>query len=136
MEKIVFSDNTEIQISGITQAKDVLTITIDTSNMDFVISKFRDKSITDIMRYYAGTDLIRGYSGFTNLQSVLFNPDVIISIDYEKIDKTTKSGFSESVSDRCIIKMVKIPLIVSVSNQTAINTANIDYLSMETGIEL
>ena len=38
--------------------------------------------------------------------------------------------------DRCIVTMKKVPMIVSVANQTAQNTANIDYMAMETGIEL
>lgn len=136
MNKIVFSNNTEIQISDITQSGDTLIITTDTSDANFVIEKFRDKFATNIIRYYSGVDLIRGYAGFTKLHDVSFVPDVVIDTNYEVEDPTTESGFSEETTDRCIVTMKKVPMITSVASQTAQNTANIDYLAMETGIEL
>lgn len=136
MNKIVFSDNTEIQISDILQSGDTLTITIDTDNVNSIIVKFKNKDATSVMRYYADADLIRGYSGFTNLQNVVFTPDVTANINYEVEDKTTASGFAETIVDRCIVTMKKTSMLASVASQTAQNTANIDYLAMETGIEL
>lgn len=136
MNKIIFSDNTEIQISDIIKSGDILTITIDTSDANSVIEKFRNKSATDVMRYYAESDLIQGYAGYTNLQNVKFEPDVVTNVNYNTTDPTTESGFVEETMDRCIVTMKKVPMIVSVANQTAQNTANIDYMAMETGIEL
>lgn len=136
MNKILFSDNTEMQIEKVTQSGDVLNISINTSDATSVIAKFRDKSATSVMRYYSGIDLIRGYAGFTMLQRVSFAPNVIINIDYETEDKETESGFLEQTADQCTVTMKKKPLIVSVAGQTAQNTANIDYLAMETGIVL
>lgn len=136
MNKIVFSNDTEIQISDITQSGDTLTITINTSDINSAIDKFRDKFATRIIRYYSGVDLIRGYAGFTNLHDVSFVPDVVINTNYEVEDRTTESGFAEETTDRCIVTMKKAPMLVSVAGQTARNTANIDYIAMETGVEL
>lgn len=136
MNKIVFSDNTEIQISNIVQSSDILAITIATDDVNLVINKFREESATSIMRYYSGLDLIRGYSGFTILENVKFTPDVVTSINYAETDRYTESGFSEEKADQCIVTMRKKSMLANVANQTAQNTANIDYLAMETGIEL
>lgn len=136
MTKIIFSNNTEIEISNVTQSGDTLTVTIDTQDVNSVIAKFNNKESTSVMRYYSGIDLIRGYSGYTNLQNVVFTPNVTADIDYEIEDETTTSGFAETIVDRCVVNMKKVSMLASVANQTAQNTANIDYLAMETGIEL
>lgn len=136
MNKIVFSDNTEIQISGVTQSGDTLAITIESSDVNSVIGKFRDITRTSVMRYYAGLDLIRGYAGFTKLHNAAFTPDVVTDINYTVEDPTTESGFAEETTDRCVVTMKKVPMIVSVANQTAQNTANLDYMAMEIGVEL
>lgn len=136
MNKIIFADNTEIQISDISNQNDMLSITVYTSNVDSVIEKFRDKSATSVMRYYAETDLIRGYAGFTKMQNVSFEPDVVVNVNYAVTDPTTESGFVENFTDRCIVTMKKVSMIATVAGQTAQNTSNIDYIAMETGIEL
>ncbi len=136
MNKIVFSDNTEIQISNVTQSGDTLTITADTQDVNSVIEKFRNRSATSVMRYYSGIDLIRGYAGYTKLHEVSFTPDVVTDVDYATEDPVTESGFTELVTDRCVVTMKKVSMLASVAGQTAQNTANIDYLAMETGVEL
>lgn len=136
MNKIVFSDNTEIQITEATQAKDILSITIDTSNVNALSEKFRDKALTKVMRYYSGIDLIRGYSGYTNLKSISYTPGVTVSVDYSVEDPATESGFAEETVDRCVVTMERASMLASVAGQTAQNTANIDYLAMEAGLEL
>lgn len=136
MNKIVFSNNTEIQISNVTQSGDTLTVTVDTPDVNSVIERFRNKQATSVMRYYAGADLIRGYAGYTKLLGASFTPDVVVDINYETEDATTESGFAEQVTDRCIVTMKKVSMLATVAGQTAQNTANIDYLAMETGVEL
>lgn len=136
MNKIVFSDNTEIQITEATQATDILSITIDTSNVNALSEKFRDKALTKVMRYYSGIDLIRGYSGYTNLKSISYTPGVTVSVDYSVEDPATESGFAEETVDRCVVTMERASMLASVAGQTAQNTANIDYLAMEAGLEL
>lgn len=136
MNKIVFSDNSELQISNINQSGDTLTITVDTTDVNSVIERFRDQSATKVMRYYAEMDLIRGYAGYTKLQNVSFVPDVVVDINYEIEDPAAESGFAEQITDRCTVTMKKVSMLATVAGQTAQNTANIDYLAMETGIEL
>lgn len=136
MNKIVFSNNTEIEISSVTQSGNTLSVSIDTQDVNSVIAKFSDKESTSVMRYYSGVDLIRGYSGFTNLQNVVFTPNVTADIDYEIEDETTSSGFAETFVDRCVVTMKKVSALAAVEIQTAQNTANIDYIAMETGVEL
>lgn len=136
MNKIVFSDNTEIQISNVTQSGDILRIAVDTPDANSVIAKFRDKSATAVMRYYAGLDLIRGYAGYTKLQDMSFMPDIVVATNYEIEDTTTESGFLEQTTDRCVVTMKKTSMLASVAAQTVQNTANLDYMAMETGIEL
>lgn len=136
MGKIIFADNTEMEISDIAQYEDALDVTVDTSDVNAVIDKFRDANAVSVMRYYAGLDLIRGYAGYTKLQRVSFTPDVVVDVDYATTDPTTDSGFSEHTTDKCVVTMSKTSMLASVARQTAQNTANIDYLAMETGTEL
>ena len=136
MNKIVFNDSTEIEIANVVQSGDSLTVEIDTEDVNSVIKKFSDKNITSVMRYYAGIDLIRGYAGFTKMKSVEFTPDVVTEIDYSVTDQATESGFVEKTTSKCTVTMKKVSLITSIASQTAQNAANIDYLSMETGIEI
>lgn len=136
MNKIIFANQTEIEISDITQSGDTLIVTINTNDVNSVIGKFRDESATSVMRYYSGIDLIRGYSGFTIFETVKFVPDVVVNINYGETDQYTDSGFVEEKADQCVVTMKKKPLISSIASQTAKNTANIDYLAMESGVEL
>lgn len=136
MNKILFNDGSEIEITTAGQSGNILTVEIDTDDVNSVIEKFCDESATSVMRYYTGLDLIRGYSGFTMLENVTFRPDVVTNINYEETDEYTESGFEEERVDRCVVTMIKKSMLTSVANQTAQNTANIDYLAMETGIEL
>lgn len=136
MNKMIFSDNTEMEIADATQMGDSLTVTVNTADANSVIEKFGDVGATSVMRYYVERDLMRGYSGFTKLQKVEFQPDVLVSVDYSVTDPTTESGFKEEKTDKCIVTMAKQSLVASVAHQTAQNTANIDYLAMETGVSL
>lgn len=136
MNKIVFADGTETEVNTVDQSGNILLVTIDSPDLNSVIEKFRDISATAVMRFYSGIDLIRGYAGFTEMQDVKFEPDVVTSIDYSVADQTTESGFAEETVDRCIVTMKKVSMLTSVASQTAQNTANIDYLAMEAGVEL
>lgn len=136
MNKIVFNDGSEIEIATAGQSGNILTVEIDTDDVNSVVEKFRDESATTVMRYYAGLDLIRGYAGFTVFENVSFRPNVVVNINYEETDENTESGFKEERVDRCVVTMLKKSMLASVANQTAQNTANIDYIAMETGVEL
>ena len=108
MNKIRFSDNTEIEVSGVTLAGDTLSIQIETSDLNTVRNAFKDKPLaTNRMRYYVGTDLIRGYAGYTKLTGIEYQSDVVQEVDYSIEDDTTESGFVETVSDVVTVKMRK-----------------------------
>ena len=108
MNKIRFSDNTEIEVSGVTLAGDTLSSQIETSDLNTVRNAFKDKPLaTNRMRYYVGTDLIRGYAGYTKLTGIEYQPDVVQEVDYSIEDDTTESGFVETVSDVVTVKMRK-----------------------------
>ena len=107
-EKVILSDNTEIEVSGVTLAGDTLSIQIETSDLNTVRNAFKDKPLaTNRMRYYVGTDLIRGYAGYTKLTGIEYQPDVVQEVDYSIEDDTTESGFVETVSDVVTVKMRK-----------------------------
>ena len=108
MNKIRFSDNTEIEVSGVTLAGDTLSIQIETSDLNTVRNAFKDKPLaTNRMRYYVGTDLFRGYAGYRKLTGIEYQPDVVQEGDYSSEDDTTESGFVETVSDVVTVKMRK-----------------------------
>lgn len=109
MNKIRFSDNTEIEVSGVSQAGDTLSIQIETSDLNAVRAAFKDKpEATRRMRYYVGADLLRGYAGYTRLAKVEYHPDVVKDIDYSVEDDTTESGFAETVVDMVTVQMQKV----------------------------
>lgn len=108
MHKIRFSNDTEIEVSGVSQAGDTLSIQIETSDLNAVREAFKDKpDATRRMKYYVGADLLRGYAGYTKLSGISYQPDVVQSIDYSVEDDTTESGFKETVVDMVTVKMQK-----------------------------
>lgn len=108
MHKIRFSDETEIEVSGVSQVDETLSIQIETSDLNAVRATFKDNpDATRRMRYYVGADLIRGYAGYTKLAGIEYQPDVVQEIDYAIEDDTTESGFAETVSDVVTVKMRK-----------------------------
>lgn len=137
MNKIRFANDTEMEVSGVTQAGDILKIETDTADVNAVIGSFRDNlAATSRMRYYVGTDLLRGYTGYTFLTGVEFTPDVVAGIDYETEDETTESGFAEIKVDKVTVIMRRVDKITQVAAVAEQLAANLDYVAMETGIEL
>ena len=108
MKKIIFSDNTDLEISNISETGNGLKIEIDSSDANSVIQKFNHNSAaTGVMRYYVGIDLMKGYSGYTEMKNLQYVPHVTTSIDYETTDDTTESGFSETYADKITVTMQK-----------------------------
>ena len=100
MNKIRFANDTEMEVSGVTQAGDTLQIEVDTADVNAVIAKFRDNSAaTSVMRYYVGTDLLRGYAGYAKMTGIQYMPDVLRDINYAIVDPATASGFQETRVD-------------------------------------
>ncbi len=108
MHKIRFANDTEIEVSGVSQAGDTLSIQIETSDLNVVRETFKDKpEATRRMKYYVGVDLLRGYAGYTKLSGITYQPDVVKDIDYSVEDDMTESGFAETVVDMVTVQMQK-----------------------------
>ena len=106
------------------------------NTLDSVVETFSDQTKTAVMRYYVGVDLMEGYAGYTKLQGAVYQPDVTVGIDYTQTDPTTESGFVETKVNLLTVTMQKASAISLVARQTDQNTANIDYIAMETGVDL
>lgn len=108
MNKIRFANDIEMEVYGVTQSGDTLHIEVDTADVNSVISKFRANSAaTSVMRYYVGTDLLRGYAGYTKLAGIQYVPDVLRDINYAIVDPATASGFQETRVDTVTVTMQK-----------------------------
>lgn len=121
MNKLRFANGNEIEIVSVSQSDNTsLNIEMETSNVNDVISAFNENSDqTSVMRYYIGTDLIRGYAGFTNMAKVEYVPRVVKSIDYSETDPATGSGFVEEVVDKVFVTMSKPDAVTALQADVA-----------------
>ncbi len=136
MKKIRLVDQTEIEIYNITQSGDTLHIDILNGNATSLETTFADADNLSVIQYYVDTDLMCAYAKFDQLQSYIKRMDQVLSVDYTTPDETTDSGFVETKADVLTITLAKLPKIVAVANQTDQNTADIDYIAMETGVNV
>ncbi len=136
MKKIRLVDQTEIEIYNITQSGDTLHIDILNGNATSLETTFADADNLSVIQYYVDTDLMCAYAKFDQLQSYIKRMDQVLSVDYTTPDETTDSGFAETKADVLTITLAKLPKIVAVASQTDQNTADIDYIAMETGVNV
>ena len=136
MKKIRFSDNTELEIYNISCSGNTLTVEILNGNSSDLETLFKDSDNLAVLQYYVGTELVKGYSGYTQLQEYKKRMDQTISTDYSTPDSSTESGFAEEKADISVITLVKPEKIDVVSDQTEQNAADIAYLAMESGVDL
>lgn len=136
MKKIRLVDQTEIEIYNITQSGDTLHIDILNGNATSLETTFADADNISVIQYYVDTDLMCAYAKFDQLQSYIKRMDQVLSVDYTTPDETTDSGFAETKADVLTITLAKLPKIVAVASQTDQNTADIDYIAMETGVNV
>ena len=134
MKKIRLVDQTEIEIYNITQSGDTLHIDILNGNATSLETTFADADNLSVIQYYVDTDLMCAYAKFDQLQSYIKRMDQVLSVDYTTPDETTDSGFAETKADVLTITLAKLPKIVAVANQTAHNTADMEYIAMEQGV--
>ena len=59
-----------------------------------------------------------------------------LPVDYTIEDETTDSGFAETKADVLTVTLAKLPKIESVEDQTEQCRADIDYIAMETGVNV
>lgn len=136
MKRIRLTNQTEIEVYDISDTKESLTISFlnaDSNNMEAVFSSAENLAI---IQYFVGTDLMKGYAGFTKLQRCEKQMGVTIRIDYTTPDSSTESGFAETTVDILTITLIRPSRIVEVAAETAQNTADIDYIAMETGVSV
>lgn len=130
MKKIRLANDAEYEIYHIAEANNILTIQMlnaDTQEMQQVFSV--PENLTTI-QYFVGTDLIKGYAGYVQLESIVADPNQLISIDYSTPDPDAPSGFKEDRETIVTITLKKYTQLEELAIQVAENTANIDYLMM------
>ncbi len=136
MKKIIFSDNTELEISNISETGSGLKMEIDSSDANSIIQKFNDNSAaTGVMRYYVGIDLMKGYSGYTEMKNLQYIPHVTTSVDYETTDDTTESGFAETYTDKITVTMQKPVIPVSGGSSDEITEIKEDIQKINDALE-
>lgn len=136
MKKIRLVDQTEIEIYNITQSGDTLQIDILNGDATALEETFKDADNLSVIRYYIEEDLMIAYARFDQLQSYTKRMGQVLAVDYTIEDETTDSGFAETKADVLTVTLAKLPKIVDVANQTDQNTADIDYIAMETGVNV
>lgn len=136
MKKIRLLDQTELEVYNISDAGNTLSIdmlNVDSSAMEAVFSNSDNLSI---IQYFVGSDLIKGYAGYTGLQRYQKNMGQTISIDYATPDSATESGFAEETADIFTVILIKPEKIEAVEALAEQNRADLDYIAMETGVEV
>lgn len=136
MKKIRLVDQTEIEIYNITQSGDTLQINILNGDATALEETFKDADNLSVIQYYVEEDLMIAYARFDQLQSYTKRMGQVLAVDYTIEDETTDSGFAETKADVLTVTLAKLPKIVAVANQTDQNTADIDYIAMETGVNV
>ena len=136
MKKIRLVDQTEIEIYNITQSGDTLQIDILNGDATALEETFKDADNLSVIQYYVEEDLMIAYARFDQLQSYVKRMSQVLAVDHTIEDETTDSGFAETKADVLTVTLAKLPKIVDVANQTDQNTADIDYIAMETGVNV
>lgn len=136
MKKIRLVDQTEIEIYNITQSGDTLQIDILNGDATTLEETFKDADNLSVIQYYVEEDLMIAYARFDQLQSYTKRMGQVLAVDYTIEDETTDSGFAETKADVLTVTLAKLPKIESVEDQTEQNRADIDYIAMETGVNV
>ncbi len=136
MKKIRLVDQTEIEIYNITQSGDTLQIDILNGDATALEETFKDADNLSVIQYYIEEDLMIAYARFDQLQSYTKRMGQVLAVDYTIEDETTDSGFAETKADVLTVTLAKLPKIESVEDQTEQCRADIDYIAMETGVNV
>lgn len=136
MKKIRLVDQTEIEIYNITQSGDTLQIDILNGDATALEETFKDADNLSVIQYYVEEDLMIAYARFDQLQSYTKRMGQVLAVDYTIEDETTDSGFAETKADVLTVTLAKLPKIESMEDQTKQCRADIDYIAMETGVNV
>lgn len=130
MKKIRLANGLEMEVYHIAEADNVLSIEMlnaDTTELQEIFSV--PTNLTTI-QYIVGTEILKGYAGFTTLLGIDSAANQLISIDYSTPDPDTPSGFKEDRETIVTVSLKKPTTIEEIGKQTAENTADIEYLFM------
>lgn len=136
MKKIRFSNQTELEIYNISGSDNSLTVEVLNGDSTELEKVFSNPVNLSTIQYYVGTELMKGYAGYTQLQEYCKRMDKTISVDYNTPDSSTESGFAEEKADISVITLVKPDRMDVIEAQTEQNTADIAYVAMESGVDL
>lgn len=136
MKKIRFNDLSELEIYDITESGDILTIDILNAAAGDMETLFSARDNLSAIQYFVGTDLISGYAGYTELREYGKKMGQTISTDYSTPDAATQSGFAETVADILTVTLTRPSEVRAIASRAAQNRADIDYIAMETGVEV
>lgn len=136
MKKIRFVDQTEIEIYNIVQSGETLRIDILNGDATALEGVFKDADNLAVIQYYVDADMMVAYARFNQLQSYTKRMNQVLAVDYTIENETTGSGFAETKADVFTVTLTKLPKIEVVEDQTAQNRADIDYIAMETGVNV
>lgn len=136
MKKIRLKDSTELEIYNITDSGSILRIDVLNAVPTTIEQVFRNRDNLSTIRYFVETDLIKGYSGFTNLQEYTNKMSQLISVDYSALDNSTESGFVETRANIFTVTLKRVSELDRVEGQAEQNRADIDYIAMETGVNV
>lgn len=150
MKKIRLVDNTEIEIYNITESGSTILIDILNADANNMETSFSNSANLETIQYYVGTDLMKGYAGYTEFPWYKKVRNQTIDIDYNTPDPSTKSGFEETKADiftACISKPDAVTVVSSqtaenaeqisdISKTTAQNQADLYFVAMQTGVSL
>lgn len=137
MKKIRFANESEIEVADVSASGDTIRITVEGTGVDDISEIFKNNpSLTSRLLFIVGSDIIRGYAGYTDLEKIEYIPDVVKNVDYTIADNTTESGFAEEKADTIVVSMRKVDKVLQVAAAAEQIAANLDYVAMETGVEL
>ena len=101
MNKLRFSDNTEMEVFGVSCAGNILKIKVPGTGLDTLVSTFKDQAKLSPLRYFEDNALLRGYAGYTKFGSMEYTPNVLQEIDYAVEDVTTDEWLPRSPCRHC-----------------------------------
>lgn len=139
MDVLKFKNDEELEIISAVKSEvelEVHTKVNEDMSVNDIIELFSDPSKTEVIKQYFNGEIIGGFAGYTKLQSITYQPNMVMKIDYEQSDPTTNSGFVEEKENIVIVIMHKESAIDAIAQQTNKNTANINYIAKESGIDL
>lgn len=138
MERIRFNNETTLDLNDISSSDLTLTFSVRDDLRDGMEAICKNHECTDVIKLLLVNEsgeesVIKGYAGYTILQSIKTEYDVVTNIDYETTNPDTESGFAEEVHDITTVilrKPTKVESdIAALKDSQAIQDGAIDELA-------